>query len=93
MSKTLEVRIKHKLDTSANWTSRNPVLLSGEIIFVDTDDGTRIKIGDGTTPYANLPFTDELLRTFVANNYVTQTALSETISSLNFGFAATEDDM
>lgn len=58
---TYNARIKHKRDTSANWTSADPVLLSGEIIVVDTDNGVRTKTGDGTSKYTQLPFDDELI--------------------------------
>lgn len=57
MSKELLGRIRHKKDTSANWTSKNPVLLDGELILVTTDSGeTRFKIGDGVKTYTQLPF-------------------------------------
>ena len=57
MSKELLGRIRHKKDTSANWTSKNPVLLDGELILVTTDSGeTRFKIGDGAKTYTQLPF-------------------------------------
>lgn len=80
MEKTFNTRLKLKRDTSANWTSKNPVLLNGEMILVDTADGElRTKIGDGVKTYTQLPFCDEYLRSL--------------ISSLNLGFAATEDDM
>ncbi len=53
-------RIKLKRDTSANWTARNPVLLNGEVIIVDTaDGGVRKKVGDGVKTYTQLPFDDE----------------------------------
>ena len=59
-SKEFSVRIQMKRDTSANWTLKNPVLLNGEIIIVDTDAGdVRYKVGDGTSTYTQLPFTDE----------------------------------
>lgn len=59
---TLNVRIKNKRDTAANWGARNPVILDGEIIIVETSDGyTRMKVGDGTSTYGELPFTDENL--------------------------------
>lgn len=59
-TKTFKTRIKHKRDTSANWESRNPVLLNGEVIIVDTANGeTRTKTGDGTKTYTQLPFDDE----------------------------------
>ena len=65
-TKTLNTRVKHKRDTSANWTSNNPVLLDGEIILVDTANGElRFKVGDGTKAYTQLPFTDEPLRTLI----------------------------
>lgn len=62
-NKTFHTRIKNKRDTSANWTSKDPVLLDGELIIVDTASGeTRFKIGDGTKKYSQLPFQDEILR-------------------------------
>ena len=62
-NKTFNTRIKNKRDTSANWTSKDPVLLNGELIIVDTASGeTRFKIGDGTKRYSQLPFQDEILR-------------------------------
>lgn len=65
-TKTLNTRVKHKRDTSTNWTSNNPVLLDGEIILVDTANGElRFKVGDGTKAYTQLPFTDEPLRTLI----------------------------
>ena len=59
-TKTFKTRIKHKRDTSANWETKNPVLLNGEVIIVDTANGeTRTKTGDGTKTYTQLPFDDE----------------------------------
>lgn len=59
--KIYNARIKHKRDTSANWTSSDPVLLDGEIIIVDTDNGVRTKTGDGEKKYTQLPFDDEFI--------------------------------
>ena len=57
---TFNSRIQLKQDTSANWTSNNPVLLDGELIIVITNSGDyRLKIGNGTSRYLELPFTDE----------------------------------
>lgn len=51
------VRIKNKRDTDANWTSKNPVLLDGEIILVrDSNGTTRMKIGDGVSKYNQLSY-------------------------------------
>lgn len=103
MTKTIQSRIKHKRDTSANWTTKNPVLLDGEIILVDTADGElREKIGDGSKTYTQLPFSDEALRSLITekadknhthSEYITQAQLEAALSNLNFGFAATEADM
>ena len=57
---TFNTRISLKKDTSSNWTQNNPVLLDGEMIIVTTNAGdVRMKIGDGTSTYTELPFTDE----------------------------------
>lgn len=79
-NKEFNARIKQKRDTSANWESRNPVLLNGEIILVDTNAGElRAKIGDGTKTYTQLPFSDEALRSLINANKVTvDSALSAT---------------
>lgn len=51
---------KHRRDTSSNWTTKNPIILDGEIILVDTSAGDiRVKVGDGTKHYSELPFLDE----------------------------------
>ena len=66
--KFLNTRIKIKKDTAANWETKNPILLDGEQIFVITAAGeTRVKVGDGTKTYTQLPFTDEPLRTLIGN--------------------------
>lgn len=58
-NKIFNTRVKNKRDTEANWTSKNPVLLNGEIAIVDTTSGeTRFKVGDGTKRYSQLPFQD-----------------------------------
>ena len=60
MSTTLNTRVQSKRDTSPNWTQKNPVLLDGEVIVVDTNSGdVRFKVGNGTSTYTQLPFQDE----------------------------------
>nr|DAP41014.1 MAG TPA: hyaluronidase [Caudoviricetes sp.] len=45
-------RMKQKRDTAANWEAKNPVILNGEIVLVDTNAGElRAKIGDGVKKY------------------------------------------
>lgn len=81
-NKEILTRIKHKRDTSLNWTLNNPVLLNGEIILVDTTEGRgelRAKIGDGIKTYTQLPFSDEILRDLINDSKVTiDDALSST---------------
>lgn len=68
MAENFNARIKNKRDTSANWTTNDPVILNGEIILVDTATGElRAKIGDGTKRYTELPFTDEAIKTLLNN--------------------------
>lgn len=75
-NKTYNTRIKNKRDTSANWESKNPVLLNGEIAIVDTASGeTRFKIGDGTKKYTQLPFQDEIMRNSKADLSIVDTLL------------------
>ena len=55
-SKPKGVRIQMRRDTAENWVNYNPVLLAGEPGYeIDTK---RFKIGDGITPWANLPYRD-----------------------------------
>lgn len=62
------VRIQLKRDTDANWRAKDPQLLAGEVVFVDTNAGeVRTKVGDGTKKYSALPFMDEVLRNFISN--------------------------
>lgn len=63
------VRIQLKRDTDANWRAKDPKLLTGEMVFVDTNAGeVRTKVGDGTKKYSALPFTDEVLRNLVSDS-------------------------
>ena len=51
----MATRILLRRDTSANWASANTVIANGEIGYDTTLD--RIKVGDGSTAWASLPFT------------------------------------
>lgn len=59
--KMFNTRIIHKHDTEANWNKAvNFIPMQGEIIVYDIDENynyERIKIGDGQTVVADLPFT------------------------------------
>lgn len=61
MAKTnvLRGRVVQRADTEANWKSKNPTPLKGEICVYLPDSSsteTRIKIGDGTTNINSLEF-------------------------------------
>lgn len=65
-NKIFNTRVKNKRDTEANWKSKNPVLLDGEIIVVTTTSGdTRFKVGDGKKTYKQLPFQDQKTRDLI----------------------------
>jgi hypothetical protein len=66
---TINTRIKLKYDILANWTSKDPVLLKGElaVVAIPTDatamqiEGTTppqilFKVGDGTSKFSQLPY-------------------------------------
>ena len=52
--KTLNTRIILRNDTASNWADANPVLLKGEAGY--ETDTNKLKFGDGTTAYADLPY-------------------------------------
>lgn len=51
----INIRIKHKYDTEANWNKNNPVLLSGEIA-ITSDKFGKHKVGDGTHKWSELSY-------------------------------------
>lgn len=84
--KKLEARIQHKRDTSANWTSNDPVLLAGEIIIVDTASGeVRTKVGDGQSRYTKLPFDDEPLRSLIGERVAANQGVANAGKVLGIG--------
>ena len=50
----MTVQIQWRRDTAANWTSANPVLLSGEVGY--ETDTNQFKIGNGSTAWASLAY-------------------------------------
>ena len=50
----IEYTIKLRRDTATNWTSNNTVLAEGEFGY-EKDTG-KLKIGDGETAWASLPY-------------------------------------
>ena len=59
----IKVKIQNARDVKSNWERNNPVLLDGEIgvVYDATDDPNqpRLKVGDGTTDYKNLPYFED----------------------------------
>lgn len=53
-TKTINGKIRNRIDTSKNWSNKNPVLLAGEIGI--ESDTFRLKAGDGSTSWNNLPY-------------------------------------
>jgi len=59
MAETAIIKIQMRLDTVANFTSANPVLLAGEVAFVT--DAKCFVIGDGVSTFTDLSPSDPLL--------------------------------
>ena len=56
MATTLNTIFKLKRGTAARWAEVNPILEQGEPGFVY--DENRLKVGDGKTPWNDLPYID-----------------------------------
>ena len=55
-NKILNTRIQIRNDTAENWSSKNPVLLKGEVGLEMDASPIRFKIGDGTTAWNDLGY-------------------------------------
>ena len=53
---TFSKRIQLRNDSPSNWSTANPVLLAGEIGLELDPARNRIKIGDGTNAWNDLPY-------------------------------------
>lgn len=54
--KVIKSKILQRIDTETNWKNINPILLNGEIAFVQTEnDNIQMKIGNGNH-YNDIPF-------------------------------------
>lgn len=70
--------IQIRRDTAANWTSANPILAQGEL-GAETDT-SKIKIGDGTTAWASVPYLID------AGGYLTATS-TNTLTNKTIAYA------
>lgn len=53
--KIINARLRLKYDTEANWTSKNPVLLAGEMA-ISSDKNGQFKAGNGTSTWSQLAY-------------------------------------
>lgn len=88
--KIFNTRVKNKRDSVSNWTDKNPILLDGEVVVVDSTDGeSRFKIGDGTKHYSELPFQDEYLQNETNNKAAIEAGVYTAVASSSDGVAYT----
>lgn len=88
--KIFNTRVKNKRDSVSNWTDKNPILLDGEVVVVDSTDGeSRFKIGDGTKHYSELPFRDEYLQNEINNKAAIEAGVYTAVASSSDGVAYT----
>ena len=49
--------LKHRRGTTEQWLTSDAIIYDGEIVVEKTDDGyTRLKVGDGTKKFSELPY-------------------------------------
>lgn len=65
-TKNVKVKMQQRLDTAANWKSKNPILATGEIGYDTTNKIT--KIGDGTTHWNDLEYFARQPKTTLENS-------------------------
>lgn len=74
----MTAQIQVRRDTSANWTSANPILKSGEI-GLETDTGN-FKMGDGVTAWTTLTFTGMKTWASYTPTFAQSGAVAKTVS-------------
>lgn len=88
--KIFNTRVKNKRDLVSNWTDKNPILLDGEVVVVDSTDGkSRFKIGDGAKHYSELSFQDEYLQNEINNKAAIEAGVYTAVASSSDGVAYT----
>lgn len=92
----IKARIKNKHDTEANWASAvNFIPLAGEVIVYDVDSNhayPRFKVGDGETLVSALPYSTDVLTSYVTETELAS-ALNETTSAINKNIATIDDEV
>lgn len=64
----ISTKLKQRYDTESNWTSKNPVLLAGELAISSDKDGL-YKVGNGSSRWSELTYSG--LSTFRKKNFGT----------------------
>lgn len=67
MKNTIKTKLVMRNDLAANWTTNNPVLLTGEL-GIENNTGY-FKIGDGATTWNDLPYANKFEATPAAAHY------------------------
>lgn len=67
MKNTIKTKLVMRNDLAANWTTNNPVLLTGEL-GIENDTGY-FKIGDGATTWNDLPYANKFEAAPIAAHY------------------------
>lgn len=84
--KLINGRIQHKIDTATNWQLNNIVLLSGEMGY--ESDTHKVKIGDGTTAWKDLPYVSPTKTSDLTNDsgFLTEDSLPDLSSAIDLGW-------
>ena len=92
----IKTRIINKHDTEANWAlAENFKPLAGEVIVYDVDSNhayPRFKVGDGKTLVSALPFSIDILTSYVTETELAA-ALNETTSAINKTITTIDDEV
>ena len=85
-------RLRNPTFPSTEWTAKNPLLQRGEIGA--ESDTHRIKVGDGTTYWNDLPYTSDVIATWGAinGNIIDQTDLIQYITVSSSDILQTFDE-
>ncbi len=75
------IKVRNRIDTSTNWSTANPVLLSGEIGVVKDGSTYRMKVGDGSTKWNSLPFISPAGNNLKLDFSIAASATSTTVSN------------
>ena len=92
----VKTRIINKHDTETNWAlATNFKPLKGEVIVYEVDSNhayPRFKVGDGVTLLSALPYSTDVLTSYVTETELAS-ALNETTSAINKNIATIDDEV